>query len=354
MHAPLSPSAAYRWLKCLGSAYLENKYVRSNNSSQAAIEGSNRHTLVNEFIFRNQGLRNKDLKPNTGDKLVDNGINQLLTMDYELNTLTVDQILITSHFSNMYGTPDATVCNDKEIVIIDFKFGNIKVDVVNNLQLMCYLSLIYLIEYTIDALNGIAYTEDKIFKLVIIQPSVFEEPQIHTVTIDEVKKFIKTLEKIDIMFDALNDIQEEYISDNIYSSGNHCQYCNVKDLCPVQHNNINKIVNNKKLDIEDKINIIQQKRSIIEALDAFEKEVISYLMFNKHTHAKVKSGASRKYWKDDLDALAFLSNKIPEDKLLSKKLISPSKLLELDPDFKEFVQENTKIVRNKSRVVFED
>ena len=139
-HHLLSPSSAARWFACPGSAQAEAAYPRTENAYSA--EGSEIHDLAAHCLETG-----KDAADVTD--VVDRQAIIQAYIDYVRQHLgdgvqyMVEVKVDLGHISEgMFGTADCVILDATAgtVHVIDLKAGQVKVDAINNAQLMTYAS----------------------------------------------------------------------------------------------------------------------------------------------------------------------------------------------------------------------
>lgn len=147
-HALLSASSSHRWLSCPPLPRLESFF--QNEISDAAIEGTLAHKLA-EYKLRvvlkeevaplNMKKFNQEMQEHTDDYV------SYILEQVELEKQTtkdvvvlIEQRLDFSHYvPEGFGTGDCIIISDKNLHIIDFKYGQgVEVSAENNPQMMLY------------------------------------------------------------------------------------------------------------------------------------------------------------------------------------------------------------------------
>ena len=197
-HALYSPSSAHRWLQCPASV----RYNSTGTTNKAAAIGTLLHLVTEQEL--NNLTTSEALTPKYR-KLVTKAIEQFKSLEASL--ISTETTL--KYNDQLFGTTDFLAEKDGSLVVGDFKFGQGKVSPEDNPQLLIYAYM---------ALE--LYPQYKDVSLVIIQPTINKEPQIHQTTAKEIQKW----------FD--NNVKEVFNKD-YYSLGKHCKYCPALDLpCP--------------------------------------------------------------------------------------------------------------------------
>lgn len=253
-HALLSPSSANKWVACAAAPAAELQAEKEILNIYAA-EGTAAHFLASECLDQGgfklgdcSGLViyiNEDGEacwewsegdidyafqfPITSDMVrhVDTYLASLQDFAGEDGILMAEQRLDISPITgekDAGGTSDAVVIRGSELQIHDLKYGMRAVDAHENRQLMIYAAAAleeYSFMYDIDTIT-----------LVIHQPRVFDNPSVHTLTLDE---FYLLLEPIKVAaalaLDTLN-VPDPF---EYAFAGNHCSdnYCKARLACPV-------------------------------------------------------------------------------------------------------------------------
>lgn len=146
-HAILSASGAHRWMNCTPSARLEREF--SDNSGEAAAEGSAAHALAEHKLRKALKLRSK--RPTSqydSDEMevyTDGYVEFVLEIIEGLKQtcsdpkVLIEQRLDFSRFvPDGFGTGDCVVIGDGSLHIVDFKFGWNLVNAEENPQMKLY------------------------------------------------------------------------------------------------------------------------------------------------------------------------------------------------------------------------
>ena len=225
-HALLSASSATRWINCPPSARLcENQ---PDKPSEYAEEGTQAHALceykLREYLGENvqdptENLSKYNSEMEESAKFYLHFASSMIELAREKTSdakILVEQRVDFSEFvPDGFGTADLLIVFDKEIIVVDFKYGKgVKVDAEMNPQMMCY------------ALGALQMFDDlyEIEKvtLFIVQPrmtaiSDFEISKTDLLTWAE--KILKPAAKS--AFDGEGE----------FKAGEHCRFCKVKAKC---------------------------------------------------------------------------------------------------------------------------
>jgi hypothetical protein len=256
-HARLSPSGADRWMLCPGSTRLEEGLP--NTSSKFADEGTAAHFLASECLIGDLNAHvhlghtiNICVEIATGNEVCLWDSRNF--KDYEHRTsFVVDAEMVQyiqaylgvcrahaeegdsftevaldiSHLTSeegAKGTVDFHVVKEKELVIIDLKYGRTPVQARDNRQLMMYALAAYR-EY------GLVQDFDT-FRLVISQPRVFDDPSEHVITLDELIEFSDEVEDASIRAWSVFTEGDGSVADKDLNPGEaQCKYCKAKLTC---------------------------------------------------------------------------------------------------------------------------
>lgn len=147
-HAVLSASGSHRWLNCLPSARLEQEF--ENNESSAAAEGTAAHELSEYKLKKALNMRSKrpvsEYNTDEMEEYTDDYVEFILEQLVEAKQNCSDPLVLIEQHLNFscyvpdgFGTGDCIIIADKNIHIIDFKYGQgILVDAVENPQMKLY------------------------------------------------------------------------------------------------------------------------------------------------------------------------------------------------------------------------
>ena len=219
-HALLSASTAARWIACPPSARLSENII--DKPSEYAAQGTDAHSLC-EYKLR-KALGDKVRKPKLSfyDSEMEDACESYalfvmgLVSQFNKPLVLVEQRVDFSDFvPDGFGTADALLIADKEMFVIDFKYGTgIEVDADHNPQMMCYsLGSLQMFGnlYDIEAVN-----------MVIFQPRL-----------GNVSEFaISKKELLDWAKNTLTPAAKlAYDGKGEFCAGAHCQFCKVKSTC---------------------------------------------------------------------------------------------------------------------------
>lgn len=232
-HALLSASGAYRWLKCPGSARLEDKF--EDEPSIYAAEGTLAHEMAelkivkhfttdlrpSEFKKRISELKKNELYSAEMDRYTNeyrDYINDIyLSFESKPFFLAEQRVDFSSYVPEGFGTVDCTLVGDKVIHIFDLKYGKgVPITAENNPQGMLYALGTYLEQSAIDEIEKIV--------IHIIQPRI-----------KNTSSFEITSEKLLEWAESIKGIaQKAYEGSNEFHVGEHCGFCKANSNCRKQ------------------------------------------------------------------------------------------------------------------------
>lgn len=223
-HALLSASGASRWLNCTPSARLEQEF--EDTTSEAAKEGTAAHALCEHKLKRALKRRSKrpvsDYDSDEMEECSDDYV-QFVMEHYEKAKETCPDpiVLIEQHLDlsgyvpEGFGTADCVIVSDRNLHVIDFKYGRgVLVDAEHNPQMELY------------ALGALALY-DGIYDITTVSMSIFqprrENVTTWTVPVDELKDWAeKTLKpRAKLAFSGGGD----------YCPGDWCTFCRAAVRC---------------------------------------------------------------------------------------------------------------------------
>lgn len=223
-HATLSPSSAARWIACPAAPHMEAG--RPDESSPAAAEGTAAHSAAALAIMLGLPVAECPLPPELAPEdapLVQQYVDYVRHMaegcsaQFEVS-LPIGQL---TGEAGAVGTADAIVFAANELVIVDFKFGRVRVPAERNPQLMLY-ALAALRLYSVEV-------ED--VRLVVHQPSAGGVDEWLT-SVDELQawgeQILPTAERALAL--ARGFVPLELADFNPCEDA--CRYCRAKAVCP--------------------------------------------------------------------------------------------------------------------------
>ena len=232
-HALLSASGAYRWLKCPGSARLEDKF--EDEPSVYAAEGTLAHEIAelkiikhfttnlrpSEFKKRINELKKNELYSAEMDRYTNeyrDYINDIyLSFESKPFFLAEQKVDFSSYVPEGFGTVDCTLVGDKVIHIFDLKYGKgVPVTAENNPQGMLYALGTYLEQSAIDEIEKIV--------IHIIQPRI-KNTSSFEISSEDLLEWAESIKGI---------AQKAYEGSNEFHAGEHCGFCKANGNCRKQ------------------------------------------------------------------------------------------------------------------------
>lgn len=225
-HALLSASASHRWLNCPPSA-LACASV-GERASPYAQQGTDAHTLCEYKVGKALGrkLQNPEEHLESFDAEMDDCTdeyrNYVLEQLEQAKKLCPDpQVLIEERldFSRWvpdgFGTGDCVIVSDRELHVIDFKYGvGVLVNAEDNPQMRCY---------ALGALD----TYDGIYDIETVKMTIFQ-PRRDNISTASMGKDELLAWAEDTLAPAA---KLAYEGGGVFHAGEHCQFCRVKATC---------------------------------------------------------------------------------------------------------------------------
>lgn len=226
IHSLLSPSSAFRWIKCTPSAKLNA--ALPDSTSEYALQGTAAHTLCE---YKLQKLLGKDAKDPTENltyfdaEMADctNSYQQYISEQIEKAKqfckgpiVLVEQKLDFSKWvPHGFGTGDCVIVVDNVLTVIDFKYGvGVLVEAEQNPQMMCY------------ALGALALF-DSIYDIENVVMTIFQPRRDNISTYELSKK--ELLQWADEILSPAAQLAAK--GEGEFKAGKHCRFCKVKATC---------------------------------------------------------------------------------------------------------------------------
>lgn len=287
-HALLSASGAYRWLKCPGSARLEDKF--EDEPSIYAAEGTLAHEMAelkiikhfttdlrpSEFKKRISELKKNELYCAEMDRYTNeyrDYINDIyLSFESKPFFLAEQRVDFSSYVPEGFGTVDCTLVGDKVIHIFDLKYGKgVPVTAENNPQGMLYALGTYLEQSAIDEIEKVV--------IHIIQPRI-KNTSSFEISSEELLEWAESIKDV---------AQKAYKGSNEFHVGEHCGFCKANGNCRKQAE--------KYMDIEVIDPALLTDEEIGEGL-AKVKELSKWAKkFEDYALVRAQNGGNVKGWK---------------------------------------------------------
>lgn len=226
IHSSLSPSSAFRWIKCTPSAKLNA--ALPDSTSEYTLQGTAAHTLCE---YKLQKLLGKDAKDPTENltyfdaEMADctDSYQQYVSEQIETaKQFCKDPIVLVEQkldFSKWvphgFGTGDCVIVADNVLTVIDFKYGvGILVETEQNPQMMCY------------ALGALALF-DSIYDIENVVMTIFQPRRDNISTYELSKK--ELLQWADEILSPAAQLAAK--GEGEFKAGKHCRFCKVKATC---------------------------------------------------------------------------------------------------------------------------
>lgn len=226
IHSPLSPSSAFRWIKCTPSAKLNA--ALPDSTSEYALQGTAAHTLCE---YKLQKLLGKDAKDPTENltyfdaEMADctDSYQQYVSEQIETaKQFCKDPIVLVEQkldFSKWvpqgFGTGDCVIVADNVLTVIDFKYGvSVLVEAEQNPQMMCY------------ALGALALF-DSIYDIENVVMTIFQPRRDNISTYELSKK--ELLQWADEILSPTAQLAAK--GEGEFKAGKYCRFCKVKATC---------------------------------------------------------------------------------------------------------------------------
>lgn len=302
-HAVLSASGSHRWLNCLPSARLELEF--ENSESNAAAEGTAAHALCEHKLKKALHMRSKrpvsaynaDEMEEHSDAYVEFVMEQL---ELAKQSCTDPLILIeqrldfSCYVPQGFGTGDCIIIEDKNLHIIDFKYGmGVLVDAVDNPQMKLYAL-------------GALEIYDSLYDIEEVSMTIFqprrENVSTWTIRVEDLKAWAEK--------ELQPKAKKAYDGEGEYLPGEWCTFCRAAVKCRARAEEKLKLAQSEfKLPPLLTDSEIEEVLSKLSDLTKWANEIIAYatdaaVNHGKEWHGfKVVEGRSVRKYKDE-DAVA--------------------------------------------------
>lgn len=230
MHAKLSPSGAYRWMKCPGSVRLEEGFP--DTTSPYAAEGTLAHSVL-EAVIKHRFPDNPKKKFNFNaeiEKLKKSEFwdpemlehandaadfaAEKLKEDKNRIVMPEQRVDISRWVPDSFGTVDMPIVGGGVLTVADYKYGKgVPVSVEDNEQLMLYALGLY------DLFSPVWDIQQ--IEMAILQPRC-GGTSVHTISTEELLKF----------GEYAKERAEAALADNAETAaGEWCKFCKARQVC---------------------------------------------------------------------------------------------------------------------------
>lgn len=299
-HAILSASGAHRWLECTPAARLELEF--KDQESTAAAQGTAAHNLCEHKLKKALHIRSKrpvsefndDEMEEHSDAYVEYVLEQLEEVKKNCKdplVLIEERLDFSCYVPEGFGTADTIIIGDKNLHIIDMKYGQgILVYAEDNPQMKLY------------ALGALASYES-LYDIEEVTMHIFqprrENVSAWTISVDELKKW------------AENDLKVKakmaFEGKGEYIPGDWCTFCRAAVKCRARADEKLRLAQSEfKLPPLLTDNEIEEILSKLSDLTRWANEIVAYATDAAVNHGKEWSGfkvvegrSNRKYKDED-------------------------------------------------------
>lgn len=299
-HAILSASGAHRWLECTPAARLELEF--KDQESTAAAQGTAAHNLCEHKLKKALHIRSKrpvsefndDEMEEHSDAYVEYVLEQLEEVKKNCKdplVLIEERLDFSCYVPEGFGTADTIIIGDKNLHIIDMKYGQgILVYAEDNPQMKLY------------ALGALASYES-LYDIEEVTMHIFqprrENVSAWTISVDELKKW------------AENDLKVKakmaFEGKGEYIPGDWCTFCRAAVKCRARADEKLRLAQSEfKLPPLLTDNEIEKILSKLSDLTRWANEIVAYATDAAVNHGKEWSGfkvvegrSNRKYKDED-------------------------------------------------------
>ena len=219
-HALLSASTAARWIKCPPSARL--CATMADKPSEYATQGTDAHVLCEYKLRKLLGEKVRKPKLSFYDAEMEEAcetyalfVDGLIKSVPDAFVLVEQRVDFSDYVPEGFGTADALIISDKEMFVIDFKYGQgVEVSADHNPQMLCYA-------LGCMQMFGDLYDIDKI-TAIIFQPRLANLSEFE----------ITQQELLDWANNTLVSAAKlAYNGEGEFCAGEHCRFCKAKANC---------------------------------------------------------------------------------------------------------------------------
>lgn len=293
-HALFSASASDRWITCPASIKMEEKYPSTTNA--ASEEGTKAHEIA-EAILLGKPYPKDDLEMVRHGKAYADYVNDIAGIDGKVYTERRVYFgdAINQPKDLAFGTCDNIIVKEKELHIVDYKYGFNEVSAENNHQLMMYAL-------------GVLCNTNKDFKeihLHIYQPRV-----------GNISTWVTNQRDLYYFSNKAQLAAQEALSDNprFFPQPKACRWCRAKGDCKaladqtaadfedISTDTPDTLTNDQISDILQKADTIRHFLKAVEE-NAFTRslkgeDINGFKLVNKRARAKWKPEAEQRLYND--------------------------------------------------------
>lgn len=347
-HAKLSPSGAHRWMNCTGAL----TWPDEESSSSYAEDGTWKHAVLKAYMDGRKLVAGETFQHPTKqiEKILDqttlDQVHDIKVMVEKWDRTSMIDAEVPVDMSTIWGFKTGTLFGESDIIsytdeallVVDAKFGMVRVSAVDNPQLIMY------------ALGAIAkyklWDTIKTIDMWILQPDFDGEvqPDRHRMTIEALREWVK---KNWLKVEEAHHVVFEGSPAVFHPSPDTCKYCPGRAKCGTRMEMLTRATQEDWKESAPLHELMDQVPQLEAILADIRKEVFTKLAQGVQVpgYKLVHGRGGHRKWEDEERVKKFIKNELPPDeqeKLIVVKPLSPAQMEKKLS--KEFVKKNFTVI----------
>lgn len=340
-HAIFSPSQLSRIIACPASAKYAKEF--NNNTSSYAEEGTMLHEVVADTLAKGIHPHWDKLTPEQQravESCVDyaNEIEEGILFSGVVASISIERHVTLGHFNlpEIYGTADLIIQGEKELHVIDWKFGQgVPVQAEGNVQLKAY------------ALGAMAQVAGPIMDIPDLEiVTHVAQPRLNSFTREKLT-VVELMNFAEMLRGVIN--HAESTNPPFNAGEEQCRWCNAKRSCEARHKLANTLASEAFAMFkrepgatdEERAELLLTAPMLITYLEEIKKDALAKMLQGQEFPGhKLVAGRSSRKWDDPDKALKYLLGQgVTEEELYERKFLTAPKAEKLrkglknDPEF---------------------